>query len=86
MSQWGQTRTIDGAVFVPHLDTASFVPEQAASKITGFIMSDCGSWDLPMAMQIGERVSAEWIGRTYSDWLTLPQSPPSPAEAAPETR
>lgn len=75
MSQYGDSREIEGVTLVPVLATSQWMPAELASPIEGFV---CTNREQGLGQAHSLRVTAEvrdrFIGRPYSDWLALPLS------------
>lgn len=72
MSKWGQQRSIEGATFVPHVDTKPFEDARPSDLVDAILMVDAG----PNQDRAGEakaKATVMHVGYTYSDWLALPR-------------
>lgn len=67
MSQWGKPKTVDGAGFVPLINTRAFVQETPESLIEDVFMIDDGG-NHKEAAEMLEALKQKHIGHPYSLW------------------
>lgn len=72
MSQWGIERTVNGARFVPHVNSLPFTPISLESAIASIVMLDDGG-DMEVATRTSAELSESFFGKPYSIWLAAAQ-------------
>lgn len=66
MSQWGETRTVGGVSYIPHVESPTW-EEAKGFHMIGFVLKiDSGG----KADEDHKEMHA-FVGRKYSDWLAL---------------
>lgn len=69
MGQWGKTLTVDGAVFVPHIDTLGFSPiSTGGERITEVLLIDSGEGGREAALRSLDFLKQRFVGEPYSKW------------------
>ena len=64
MGQWGISKTIDKAEFIPHISTKSFAPIFNHNLID-LIVHVNG----PCSADQFELISKQYVGKQYSEWI-----------------
>lgn len=68
MSQWGTEKKVNGATFIPDVETDTFAPAHGFSLIGGVIMLDDGG-DPQTAYDTEAKLIDKFVGRPYAEWL-----------------
>lgn len=72
MSQWGIERTVNGARFVPHVNSPPFTPISVESAIESIALLDDGG-DIEVTRRTSAELSKSFCGKPYSIWLAAAQ-------------
>lgn len=71
MSQWGESKVIGGAKFVPDVFTGCWAAATPHDKIMTIILLDDGNIGALKASQVHRQVMERFQGKPYREWLGL---------------
>lgn len=70
MSQWGMERIVNGARFIPLVDSQGFEPARGRHPVADVILVDNGG-DSTAAHSECSKLKETFCGKPYSAWLNV---------------